>query len=99
MTGTGTVDVNLFTDPVRLRNPMAVATKRPAEAVSAAVKERAMAMEAMAFIGWTGRGMPKRVPVRMLARPEMQRVVGREMLFVVVRAMRRGRRVLGWIGG
>jgi len=76
---------------------MAPATKRPAEAVSAAVKERAM--EAMAFIGCTGRGMPKRMPVRMLARPEKRRVVGREMLLLAVRAMRRGRRVLCWVGG
>ncbi len=78
---------------------MAPATKRPAEAVSAAVKERAIAMEAMAFIGCTGRGMPKRMPVRMLARPEKRRVVGREMLLLAVRAMRRGRRVLCWVGG
>lgn len=52
----------------------------------------------MAFIGWTGRGMPKRRPVRMLARPEKRRVVGSEMLVVAVRAMRRGRRVLGGLG-
>lgn len=67
-TGTGTVDENNFISPVRHRRPIAPATKRPAEAVSAAVKGRAMAMAAMAFIGWTGRGMPKRVPVMMLAR-------------------------------
>jgi hypothetical protein len=76
---------------------MAPATNRPADAVSAGLKERAMATAAMAFIGWTGRGMPKRRPVRMLARPEKRRVVGREMLVTAVRAMRRGRRVLdGW---
>jgi len=50
-------------------------------------------MLAMAFMGCTGSGMPKRMPVRMLARPEMNRVEGREMEEVRVRAMRRGRRV------
>lgn len=42
--------------------------------------------------------MPKRMPVRMLARPEKTRVVGREMLWVRVREMRRGRRVLWRMG-
>jgi hypothetical protein len=47
----------------------------------------------MAFIGWTGRGIPKVRPVRMLARPEKTNVEGREMELVSVRAIIRGRRV------
>lgn len=58
MTGTGTTRVNQVRRPVRLKRRTHEATKRPALAVSAREKEEEMAMLAIAFMGWTGRGMP-----------------------------------------
>lgn len=56
-----------------------------------------MATAAMAFMGWTGRGMPKRMPVRMLAMPEKTGAVGRGMLWVRIRGVKRAvwREMLG----
>jgi len=51
------------------------------------------AAAAMAFMGWTGRGMAKRQPEAMLARPEKTRVAGTETARWRARAMKMGRRV------
>jgi len=65
----------------------------PDAMVSRMEKVLDMAVAAIAFIGWTGSGMPKIRPVRMLARPVKTRVEGRETDRVRVKASRRGRRV------
>ena len=93
ITGMGILEVNHCISPVMLRKPMDAATKMPALAVSARLKFWARATAAIAFMGCTGRGMPKTRPVSMLARPLKTRVLDREMLRVWVRAMRMGRRV------
>ena len=85
--------VNQRIRPVMLNRPMAAATKSPADMVSSWVKSRAMATAAMAFIGWTGRGMPKTMPVKMLASPPKTRVLDSEIAFCFVRAIKMGRSV------
>lgn len=50
-------------------------------------------MAAMAFMGCTGRGMPKVTPVIIFVRPENTKVAERDIDFVKVRAMSSGRRV------
>ena len=87
------LSVNQCIRPVILRNPIAAATKMPALAISAWLKFCASATAAIAFMGCTGRGMPKARPVSMFARPLKTRVLEREMARVWVRAMRMGRRV------
>ncbi len=72
---------------------MAAATKMPALAISAWLKFWASATAAMAFMGCTGKGMPKARPVSMLASPLKTSVLEREMARIWVRAMRMGRRV------
>ena len=61
-----------------LRNPIAAATKIPALAISAWLKSCAKATAAIAFMGCTGKGMPKARPVSMLARPLKTSVLERE---------------------
>ena len=51
------------------------------------------ATEAMAFMGCTGSGRPKRRPEKMLARPEKMRVEEGEVKEVEVRAMKMGMKV------
>ncbi len=92
-TGMGIRCVNQWISPVMLRNPMAAATKMPALAISAWLKFWARATAAMAFMGCTGKGMPKARPVSMLASPLKTSVLEREMARIWVRAMRMGRRV------
>lgn len=48
---------------------------------------------AIAFMGWMGRGIPKRKPVRVLKVPETTRVAGREMVPWRESARVRGRKV------
>ena len=93
ITGIGIRSVNQFISPVMLRKPMPAATKMPALAISALLKFCARATAAMAFMGCTGRGMPKARPVSMLARPLKTSVLEREMARVWVSAMRMGRSV------
>lgn len=45
------------------------------------------------FIGWTGKGMPKKTPVSIFHSPEKTRVVDREMELLTARAIMRGKRV------
>jgi hypothetical protein len=78
---------------VTVRNSTANPIVNPAAETSERERLEARAMEAMAFMGWTGRGRPKIAPVRMLARPEKTRVEERSMEPVRVRAIIRGRRV------
>ena len=93
ITGMGILSVNQRIKPVTLKNPIAAATKMPALAISAWLKFCARATAAIAFMGWTGKGMPKTRPVRMLARPLKTSVLERETARIWVRAMRMGRRV------
>ena len=93
ITGTGIRSVNQCISPVMLKNPIAAATKMPALAISAWLKSCARATAAIAFIGCTGKGMPKARPVSMLAKPLKTSVLEREMAPIWVRAMRMGRRV------
>lgn len=79
--------------PVTLNRRMKAATKRPAAAMAPLVKVRAMATAAMAFMGWTGRGIPKKTPVRMLKSPEKISVLERETVLLTARAMAMGRNV------
>ena len=92
-TGIGILSVNQCISPVILRNPIAAATKMPALAISAWLKFCARATAAIAFMGCTGKGMPKARPVRMLASPLKTSVLEREMVWFCVRAMTMGRRV------
>ena len=80
ITGMGILSVNQCISPVMLKKPMAAATKMPALAISARLKFWARATAAIAFMGCTGRGVPKARPVMMLARPLKTRVLGREMV-------------------
>lgn len=68
-------------------------TTRPAAAFSSIVNFRAIATAAMAFIGCTGKGMPKATPVSIFAVPVPSKVAGREMDLVITRAVISGRRV------
>ena len=79
MTGIGIRLVNHSNNPVMLRKPITPATKRPAEATSALLKSLARATDAIAFIGCTGKGIPKAKPVKIFARPENTRVVDRDI--------------------
>lgn len=65
----------------------------PAAAFSSRVNLREMATAAIAFMGWTGNGMPKAMPVSMLAAPVKSNVAGREMELEMTRAVMRGKRV------
>lgn len=62
-----------------LKTPRTPATKRPAEASSARLKSLARATDAIAFIGCTGKGIPKANPVSIFARPVNTRVVDRDI--------------------
>ena len=79
ITGIGILRVNHLIRPVMLRKPTTPATNRPADDTCALVNFLASATAAMAFIGCTGRGMPKKTPVKMLARPAKTRVLDKEM--------------------
>lgn len=92
-TATGTTRCSHASDPVSERKRTAKPIVNPAAETSSRDNFWEIAMAAMAFIGWTGRGRPKKRPVRMLARPENTRVDGREMEDVRVRAIIKGRRV------
>lgn len=92
-TGMGILAVNQCISPVMLKKPIAAPTKIPALAISAWLKSCANATAAMAFIGCTGKGMPKARPVSILASPLKTSVLEREMARIWVRAMRIGRRV------
>lgn len=61
--------VNQESSPVMLKRRMQEETKMPAAAVCPAVRSLRMATAAMAFMGWTGKGIPKKNPVRMLYIP------------------------------
>lgn len=78
-TGMGILAVNQCISPVMLRKPTAAATKIPALAISAWLKFCARAIAAIAFIGCTGKGMPKARPVSMLASPLKTSVLEREI--------------------
>lgn len=65
-TGMGMTLVNQERSPEMLKKRMQLATKIPAAAVCPAVRDLKIATAAMAFIGCTGSGMPKKAPVRML---------------------------------
>lgn len=69
------------------------ATNSPAAAIDPGEKDRAIATAAMAFIGWTGSGMPKKTPVKMLNRPENMRVLARDIVPFEARASAMGRKV------
>lgn len=45
------------------------------------------------FMGCTGRGIPKAIPVNIFQRPEKTRVVERDIELLMARAIMRGRRV------
>ena len=92
-TATGTTRENHLNKPVILKMSTRPLTKRPADAVSAFVYELAMAILAIAFIGCTGRGMPKARPVAMFARPENTRVDVRLIEPVSVNAIINGKSV------
>lgn len=76
-----------------LKMKMQMPTKMPAAAMVPLLNERAMATAAMAFIGWTGSGMPKKSPVRMLHTPEKISVLDNETVLLTARAMAIGRKV------
>jgi len=78
-TGIGIVLVNHWSRPVMLKTRMQHATKIPAAAVCPAVRDFSIATAAIAFIGCTGSGMPKTMPVRMLNMPVKIKVVGSEI--------------------
>jgi hypothetical protein len=65
----------------------------PAAAIEPFEKLRAMATAAIAFIGWTGSGIPKNRPVSMLKTPEKTNVLARETVPFAARAMAIGRNV------
>jgi len=92
-TGTGVTLLAQLIMPVILMIPTRAATTMPAAAVVLREKFLAMATAAIAFMGWTGSGMPKPMPVRILAAPVNRRVEGREIEFWIVRAVIKGRRV------
>jgi hypothetical protein len=79
--------------PVTLKTRMTPPTKMPAVAIEPSVKLRAIATAAIAFIGWTGSGIPKHIPVRMLKMPEKTNVLAREIVPFAARAMAMGRNV------
>ena len=56
--------VNHSSRPEMLNTKMQTETKMPAASVSPAVSDLSRATAAMAFIGWTGNGIPKNAPVR-----------------------------------
>lgn len=85
--------MNQRNNPVTEKTKIQADTNIPAAAISPFVKAFAIATAAMAFIGWTGNGMPKNSPVRMLATPEKTRVLEREMVPFMDRAMAMGRKV------
>lgn len=92
-TGTGTTLCNQCRRPVTLSSKTANETIKPAAAVSSLLKFWLIATAAMAFIGCTGRGTPKKAPVRMLARPEKTSVLARSIEPPMLRAIINGRRV------
>ena len=68
-------------------------TKIPAAAIVPFEKLRAIATAAMAFIGWTGSGIPKNTPVRILKIPEKINVLARETVPLAASAIAMGRNV------
>ena len=58
--------VNQVNIPVKLKNRIQLDTKSPAAATSPAVNDFRIATAAIAFIGCTGSGIPKKAPVKML---------------------------------
>lgn len=93
MTGMGMASANQRRRPVMLKIKMQRPTKMPAAAMVPLLNDRAMATAAMAFIGWTGSGIPKNRPVRMLKTPEKIRVLDNETVSLIARAMAIGRKV------
>lgn len=91
--GVGITLVNHLSKPVILNMNTHTATKKPAETVSAMVKCLDIATAAMAFIGWTGSGMPNTTPVRIFHSPENTRVVESDIELLTARAIMSGRRV------
>lgn len=79
--------------PVKLKMRIQPPTKIPAAAIVPFEKLRAIATAAMAFIGWTGRGIPKKTPVKILKIPEKTRVLVREMVPLMANAIAIGRNV------
>ena len=92
-TGIGIDLEDQLTKPVTLRTNTTAATVIPAAMFSWMEYLRAMAMAAMAFIGCTGKGIPKRTPVAMFAMPVNTSVLESEIECVKVSAIMRGRRV------
>lgn len=85
--------LNQRSKPVTLPTKRTTATKIPAAAIDPGEKDCAIATAAIAFIGWTGSRMPKKMPVKMLKRPEKIRVLAREMVWFAARASAMGRNV------
>lgn len=92
-TGMGVTLLAQLIRPTRLKMPTIVATTIPAAAFSSSVNFLAMATAAIAFMGWTGRGIPNVMPVKILAAPVKSRVDGSEIEFVSTRAVMSGRSV------
>lgn len=92
-TGTGVTLFAHLIRPVMLKIPTRAATTRPAAAFSSIVNFRAIAIEAIAFIGCTGKGIPNATPVKTFAAPVKSKVDGSDIDPVKTSAVMRGRRV------
>ncbi|KLU88837.1 hypothetical protein MAPG_07820 [Magnaporthiopsis poae ATCC 64411] len=92
-TGTGMCRVSQRRRPVRDRTRTAAETRAPAATVLWRLEPSRMAAAAMAFMGWTGRGMPKTRPVATLKKPEKTRVADSEIDRCRARAIISGSRV------
>lgn len=92
-TGMGITAENHRRIPVTLNMNMQAPTNSPAAAICGPENVFEIATAAMAFIGCTGSGIPKKRPVRMLNIPENIKVLGREIVLLTVKAMRMGKKV------
>jgi hypothetical protein len=89
-TGIGVTRFAQLISPVALNNPTKAATTRPAAAFSSSVNLRAIATAAIAFMGCTGKGIPKATPVMILAAPVNSNVDGSDIEFVRTSAVMSG---------
>ena len=76
-----------------LKMKIQIPTKAPAAAIVPLLKDRAIATAAIAFIGCTGRGIPKKRPVKMLKMPENMSVLDKETVSLMAKAIAIGRKV------
>lgn len=92
-TGVGMTCVNHRSSPETLKMSTTPDTKKPADTVSSIEYDCAMAIAAIAFIGWTGNGIPNMTPVKTFQSPEKTSVVEREIDPLTASAIMSGKSV------